>query len=292
MSLLLMIYCFSLASAFCLPDTLTRKLAHHTMTAGTVAFGLKDVKGALTSVNAIPEYSEDNQASHNDIQRAFDHSHSRLTFRANLTTLTEAERRKLESHKSGEDLYDKVTPILRSNNLQFNLTDSDCRWQRKKTCPSGCPRSWVHRTKRLKRYAGYLFSSTVAQSSLNFRYSSSYMNRATLIRPFNLIPHHTSIPPPQLSSLETGGRPIAGESMIEKRAVVDVTVPETIIIAGNDTDRQKVDITARSITEAARDLEVRDATERNTDDIAASMMKRKSMRLDSVLDMNPTTIQA
>lgn len=77
-------------------------------TAGALTLGLKNVKGAIASANAIPEDSVRNWTSQNDIERALDHSHSRLTFRANLTTLTEAERRKLESHRAGEDLYDKV----------------------------------------------------------------------------------------------------------------------------------------------------------------------------------------
>lgn len=79
------------------------------MTAGRVAFGLKNVQGAVTSSNAVPEEAAQDSTSQNDIDRTLDYNHSRLTFRANLTTLTEAERRKISSHKVGEDMFEKVS---------------------------------------------------------------------------------------------------------------------------------------------------------------------------------------
>lgn len=79
------------------------------MIAGRVAFGLKNVQGAVTSSNAVPGETAQDSTSRNDIDRTLDYNHSRLTFRANLTTLTEAERRKISSHKVGEDMFEKVS---------------------------------------------------------------------------------------------------------------------------------------------------------------------------------------
>lgn len=78
---------------------------------GVRLFGLSNVKGAITSSSALPEQLESSHTQ-SDIDRSLDHSHSRLTFRANLTNLTEAERRKIASHKTGEDRYEKVKPHI------------------------------------------------------------------------------------------------------------------------------------------------------------------------------------
>lgn len=75
---------------------------------GIQLFGLTNVKGAVTSASALPEVPGEGGYTQSDIDRTLDHSHSRLTFRANLTDLTEAERRRIASHKTGEDRYAKV----------------------------------------------------------------------------------------------------------------------------------------------------------------------------------------